>query len=135
MPRQAYRMTPDRPSPRLCPFGVVGQFDVVLQERSAYRDPVESSGAGYLVRIARERAGLSQVQLADRARTSQPTIARAETGRRVPSVRSLVRMVSATGLDLVVGLRERNEIVVLGTLSLVGRHARFQALHDDGVTL
>lgn len=96
-------------------------------------DAVESSGAGYLVQVARERAGLSQTQLAERARTSQPTIARAETDRRLPSVRSLTRMVSATGLDLIVGLRERNEIIVLGTLHLVGRHARFQALNDNGI--
>lgn len=87
------------------------------------------------MRIARERAGLSQAQLAERARTSQPTIARAETDRRLPSVRSLVRMVSATGLDLVVGLREREGIVVLGTLRLDGRRARFEAFPDEGATL
>lgn len=42
-------------------------------------------------------------------------------------------MVSATGLDLVVGLSQGNEIVALGTLHLVGRHARFEAFHDDAL--
>jgi hypothetical protein len=40
-------------------------------------------------------------------------------------------MASATGLDLVVGLRESDEIVVLGTIQLVGRRARFEALPSD----
>jgi hypothetical protein len=41
-------------------------------------------------------------------------------------------MVSATGFDLVVGLRDRDDFVLLGTLNLVGRHARFQEISQFG---
>ena len=96
---------------------------------------MEPSGVGRLIRAARERAGLSQAQLARLVGTAQPTIAIVESDRRLPSVRSLTRMVSATGLDLVVGLRDRDRVVVLGTLTLDGRRARFDAIPDDGSTL
>ena len=66
---------------------------------------------------------------------AQPNIAIVEAERRLPSVRSLIRMVSATGHDLVVGLREGERVVVLGALTLDGRRARFDAFPEDGATL
>lgn len=54
------------------------------------------------LRNARRRAGLSQAALADRTGTSQATISAYESGRKQPSVDTLSRLLSATGLRLAV---------------------------------
>jgi len=46
---------------------------------------------------ARNRAGLSQAELARRMKTTQSTIARLESGRGLPSTRTLGRFAKATG--------------------------------------
>lgn len=56
------------------------------------------------VKEARLRAGLSQAELARRAGTSQPTVARYENGRVVPSIATLERLLDACGLELSVRL-------------------------------
>ncbi|MBK5969829.1 transcriptional regulator [Thiorhodovibrio winogradskyi] len=53
---------------------------------------------------ARIRAGLSQAEVAERMGTSQSTIARLESGRTLPSLRTLERYASATGNRTVVRL-------------------------------
>lgn len=53
-----------------------------------------------LVREARHRAGLSQAELAARAGTSQPAIARYERARAMPDLSTLYRIVEACGLEL-----------------------------------
>jgi transcriptional regulator with XRE-family HTH domain len=65
-----------------------------------------SVGLGYVVLTLRELAGLSQSKIAERARTTQPAIARLESGRQVPTVNTLLRIASACGLQLVVGLAD-----------------------------
>jgi len=57
--------------------------------------------AAALLRSARDRAGLSQRELAERAGTSQPAIARAESGHTGITVETLRRLLSAAGFDLV----------------------------------
>lgn len=57
-----------------------------------------------IVRIARQRAGLTQQQLAERSGHPRVTIARWETGAREPSLASLRALVAACDLDLVVHL-------------------------------
>jgi transcriptional regulator with XRE-family HTH domain len=57
---------------------------------------------GSAVRAARRRAGLSQVELAARAKTSQPAIARLEKGLVSPTVISLDRIARALGTELVI---------------------------------
>jgi ribosome-binding protein aMBF1 (putative translation factor) len=52
----------------------------------------------------RQRAGLSQMELARRMRTTQSTIARLERGGRSPSVKTLRKLAEATGSRLVVRL-------------------------------
>lgn len=59
--------------------------------------------AGELI-AARTRAGLSQAELADRMGTSQSTVARLESGRTLPSLRTLARYAAATGSRAVVRL-------------------------------
>jgi transcriptional regulator with XRE-family HTH domain len=50
------------------------------------------------------RAGLTQEQLAEKMQTTQSTIARLESGRSFPSLRTLARYAEATGSRAVVRL-------------------------------
>jgi hypothetical protein len=63
---------------------------------------------GRLIREARQRAGLTQQKLADLMGTSQPVIARWESGRRSPTVDTLVRAVRACGLDVTMSIVTRD---------------------------
>ena len=49
---------------------------------------------------ARSRAGLTQEQLAAKMKTTQSTIARLESGKSLPSARTLQRVAEATGTKL-----------------------------------
>jgi transcriptional regulator with XRE-family HTH domain len=49
---------------------------------------------------ARSRAGLTQVQLAVKMKTTQSTIARLESGKALPSGRTLQKIAEATGSKL-----------------------------------
>lgn len=49
---------------------------------------------------AREQAGLSQMQLAQKAKTSQAAISMYESGTRSPSVETLLRIIRAAGFDI-----------------------------------
>ena len=62
-----------------------------------------------LVREARKRAALTQRELADRAATTQSSIARIESGRSEPSFETVLRLVRLCGLDLDVMVVERDE--------------------------
>ncbi|MFQ5516254.1 MAG: helix-turn-helix transcriptional regulator [Acidimicrobiia bacterium] len=57
-----------------------------------------------LVRRIRRSAGLTQVELARAAGTSQPAIAAYESAAKVPSLRTLRRLAAAVGMDLHVTL-------------------------------
>jgi uncharacterized protein len=61
--------------------------------------------AGSLLREARRRAHLSQVELARRAGITQSVVSAYESGSRQPSLPTLARLVTATGLDLDVRVR------------------------------
>lgn len=56
--------------------------------------------AAGLLREARTRAGLTQRELAKRARTAQSVIARIERGQSDPSWETLTRLIAAAGFDL-----------------------------------
>jgi transcriptional regulator with XRE-family HTH domain len=58
--------------------------------------------------MARQRAGLTQEQLAARSGHPRETIARWESGAREPSLASLQRVVDACDLDLVISLARRD---------------------------
>jgi len=60
-----------------------------------------------LIREARTRAGLSQAQLAGRAKTSQSAIARYEVGTATPTLATLERILAASGDALVLNLSRR----------------------------
>lgn len=57
-----------------------------------------------LLREARLRAGLTQAELARRAGTTQPAIARYERGKVEPSLERLRELIRACGLELTFGL-------------------------------
>lgn len=61
--------------------------------------------ASKLLQAARERAGLTQRQLARRARTAQSVVARIELGETSPSWSTLARLLKAAGFSLSAGLR------------------------------
>ena len=56
--------------------------------------------ASVVIVRARQRAGLTQQELADRAGTSQPVISAYEHGRRDPSITTLGKLVAAAGARL-----------------------------------
>ena len=67
------------------------------QVRKEYDALEEEFALVAAVAKARQRAGLSQAQLAKRMKTTQSTIARLQSGRGLPSKRTLSRFAKATG--------------------------------------
>ncbi len=63
--------------------------------------------AGALLRQARNRAGLSQVDLASRAGVTQSVISAHESGQRQPSLPALTRLIDAAGFELTLSLRRQ----------------------------
>ena len=63
------------------------------------------STAAELLSTARERSGLSQRDLARRARTAQSVVARIELGETIPSWDTLTRLIKAAGFGLATTLR------------------------------
>jgi transcriptional regulator with XRE-family HTH domain len=62
-----------------------------------------------LIREARQRAGLTQVELAKRAGLAQPAIARWERGRTAVSLDDVLRLVRLCGLELELQIVERDD--------------------------
>lgn len=68
-----------------------------------------TSYGGDLIREARRRTGLTQAELATRAGTSQPGIARWESGRTAVSLDDVLRLVRLCGFDLEIMLVTRDD--------------------------
>jgi transcriptional regulator with XRE-family HTH domain len=91
-----------------------------------------SSYGGDLIHEARRRAGLTQSELAARAGTSQPGIARWESGRTAVSLDDVLRLVRLCGFDLEIMLVSRDQSDAAQAARLAGltgqeridRHAR-----------
>ncbi|MGH9108931.1 MAG: helix-turn-helix domain-containing protein [Acidimicrobiales bacterium] len=64
--------------------------------------------AGDVLRSARRRAGLTQLELARRCGTTQSVISAYESGARRPSLDTLSRLVGGTGIDLDLRLVRRH---------------------------
>jgi ribosome-binding protein aMBF1 (putative translation factor) len=65
--------------------------------RNAYDELEEEFALVAEILKARAKAGLTQEQLAKRMKTSQAVVARLESGRTLPSTRTLKRFAKATG--------------------------------------
>jgi predicted nucleotidyltransferase/DNA-binding XRE family transcriptional regulator len=63
--------------------------------------------SGGLLREARQRAGLTQAQLAEQAGTTQSVISAYESGHRQPALTTLAALVEAAGLELDVRIRRQ----------------------------
>jgi len=63
-----------------------------------------SERVGEEIRSARERAKMTQSELADRVGTYQPSIARLESGRALPNMAFLKRIADSLGATLVVSI-------------------------------
>lgn len=76
------------------PIGYNGGVETV--QGAAHRRTL----AGSLLADARRRAGLTQVQLAERSGVVRPLISQYENGRKDPSVSMLAKLVDACGMEL-----------------------------------
>ena len=61
---------------------------------------IEDQVAGSLLQLARTRLGLSQTAFAELLGIAQPTLSAYESGRRQPTVPTLLRMLANAGLEL-----------------------------------
>lgn len=68
-----------------------------LGVRQAYETQEPEFAIARAIIAARAHAGLSQAELAARMETSQPAVARLESGRTLPSMRTLLKVAEATG--------------------------------------
>jgi len=70
---------------------------------------VENEVAGALLKSARIRLGLSQHAFADLLEIAQPTLSAYESGRRQPTMPTLLRMLAKAGLELRLQLADRDD--------------------------
>jgi len=75
--------------------------------RKAYEALEEEFILASAVMDVRNRAGLTQEELARRMGTTQPVVARLESGRSRPSMRTLERLADATGSRLLISFAPR----------------------------
>jgi transcriptional regulator with XRE-family HTH domain len=96
--------------------------------------------AAALVVQARQRAGLTQVELARRAATSRSAISAIEHGKRDPGLAGLQKILAAAGFDLLTGLAAHDDhdevLKALGAATDPGtrraRNAAAAAFYDQG---
>jgi transcriptional regulator with XRE-family HTH domain len=79
-----------------------------VPDGDARHSPAQGA-AGELLRAARQRAGISQKELAVRAATKQSAVSRIERGRVSPTVDTLERILAAAGCALVLTLRTEGD--------------------------
>ena len=75
--------------------------------RKAYEALEEEFAFAAAVMDVRNRAGLTQGELARRMGTTQPVVARLESGRTRPSLRTLQRLAKATDTRLLIRFEPR----------------------------
>jgi transcriptional regulator with XRE-family HTH domain len=75
--------------------------------RKAYQALEEEFVLASAVIDVRNRAGLTQAELARKMGTTQPVVARLESGRSRPSMRTLERLVDATGSRFLISFAPR----------------------------
>jgi predicted nucleotidyltransferase/DNA-binding XRE family transcriptional regulator len=95
--------------------------------------------AGALLHQARQRAGLTQAELAEKAGVTQSVISAYESGQRQPSLPVLAALVGATGFELSTAVRRpprrlRNLSGPIGQRVRRRRHELVAAAEAHGVT-
>ena len=71
------------------------------ETRAAYDEMADEFAIAHELIAARTRAGLSQGEVAQRMGTTQSVVARLESGKRPPSMRTVQRFAQAVGGHLV----------------------------------
>lgn len=61
---------------------------------------IEDQVAGALLKLARLRSGLSQTAFADLIGIAQPTLSAYESGRRQPTLPTLLKILASAGYEL-----------------------------------
>lgn len=74
------------------------------------RENIRFAHTGPIVRQCRTLAGLSQVEFAERLGTKQSVISRWESGRDVPRLDTLGRILSACGFEADLVFRRRDDV-------------------------
>ncbi len=82
---------------------------VVIDDTLSIMTDLDDQLAGALLRSARQRMGLSQRAFADLIGVAQPTLSAYESGRRQPTLPTLMRMLHRAGLDLRLELVELDD--------------------------
>lgn len=97
-------------------------------------DPAPTLAAG-LLRTARDKAGLTQQQLAELAGVSQQAISAYETGRKEPTLPTLIRLLAAAGFEMRIQLEpidDHDESVEQFLASLPpGQRAELEAARQE----
>lgn len=77
------------------------EFKIAYEERQFYLQ------IAHLVRDLREKVGMSQSEVAKKAKVSQPMIARLESGdhRRTPTIETIHRILAILGYQLVLEVK------------------------------
>ncbi len=70
---------------------------------------MEDRVAGSLLQLARKGLGLSQTAFADLLGIAQPTLSAYESGRRQPTLPTLLRLLARAGLELRVELADLDD--------------------------
>jgi transcriptional regulator with XRE-family HTH domain len=70
---------------------------------------VDDQVAGALLKSARVRLGLSQHAFADLLDVAQPTLSAYESGRRQPTLPTLLRLLGKAGLELRMQVTDRDD--------------------------
>lgn len=84
--------------------------------------------AAALIRIARQRASLTQTELAESAGVTQQTVSAYETGRKEPTLPTLQKLLAAAGLELRMRLEpiDRHDEVLTAYLNTLPVGARVE---------
>lgn len=80
------------------------------EAQAAYEEARRDYELGLQVRALREAAGMSQAELASRMGTSQPAVARLESGGGTPKLETLNKAAAALGVRLVVSFEEPRSV-------------------------
>lgn len=89
-------------------------------------ESTEDQVAGALLLSARTRLGLSQTAFAELLGIAQPTLSAYESGRRQPTLPTLLRLLGRAGLDLrmELGERDRHDEILAEWERSLGERAR-----------
>lgn len=76
----------------------------VWHKSKAYQKAYDALEGEYMIAAAlieaRATAGLTQTQLAKKIKSTQPAVARLESGKQLPSATTLIKIAKATGTKL-----------------------------------